>query len=77
MVGYDDEHYACHLGPTLTTIHAPVEEMARAAVTLMEARLKGEVAPRCESGFTPTLMARESTGPAPGQGVFCSSNSTF
>ncbi|MCM2129361.1 LacI family DNA-binding transcriptional regulator [Larsenimonas rhizosphaerae] len=77
VVGYDDEHYACHLAPTLTTVHAPVEEMARAAVTLMEARLKGGEPPGFESGFTPTLMTRESTGPAPDQGVFCSTRSTF
>ncbi|RKR07652.1 LacI family transcriptional regulator [Kushneria sinocarnis] len=31
VIGYDDEAYAHHLTPGLTTIHAPIEEMAEAA----------------------------------------------
>lgn len=43
IVGYDDENISCLTIPPLTTIHQPVREMAKAAITLLQNAVAGEV----------------------------------
>jgi LacI family transcriptional regulator len=66
MIAYSDSPIASYLEPPLTTVHMPLAEMARGGVEcLLEAIAGGE--PRSFVVRTePTLVERESTGPAAG-----------
>jgi DNA-binding LacI/PurR family transcriptional regulator len=44
VVGFDDAPVAQHTDPQLTTVHQPVEEMGRAMVELLMARIEGREA---------------------------------
>ncbi len=44
VVGFDDAPVAQHTDPQLTTVHQPVEEMGRAMVELLMARIQGRQA---------------------------------
>ncbi len=44
VVGFDDAPVALHTDPQLTTVHQPVEEMGRAMVELLLARIEGRQA---------------------------------
>lgn len=64
VAGFDDVPLARLLSPALTTVHAPVDEMGRAAIRRLAARIGGAPA---DPGLTllPTaLVARDSTARA-------------
>ena len=74
IVGFEDSPFSRQTWPTLTTAHQPNNEIAKcaAALVLSKARSKGSsesAASSKETGitreFTPTLVVRESSGPAP------------
>ena len=63
IVGYDDLPVTEWIGPPLTTIHQPLQEMAATATRMVLALARGEVPanPRIELGTE--LVIRESTAP--------------
>ncbi|REC95288.1 LacI family DNA-binding transcriptional regulator [Kushneria indalinina] len=64
LIGYDDEACARHVVPALTTVHAPLEEMAQAAAERLLALIEGATLPP-STPFMPTLIERETVA-APG-----------
>ncbi len=64
VVGYDDVASAAYLGPPLTTVKFPKEEMGRRAaeMVLRLARHRGELSPRTLT-LPVKLMVRSSSGP--------------
>ncbi|GHC21502.1 transcriptional regulator [Kushneria pakistanensis] len=62
LIGYDDEACARHVVPALTTIHAPLEEMAEAAAHRLLALIEG-ASPAPSSPFVPTLIERGTVAP--------------
>ena len=64
VIGFDDIKAAGFTLPRLTTIHQPLEEFGRIAGEHLLGRMKGTLPPRQEIAVQPTLVARESTGPA-------------
>ncbi|WP_411161714.1 LacI family DNA-binding transcriptional regulator [Chromohalobacter sp. HP20-39] len=62
MVGYDDEAYARYVSPGLTTVHAPLEEMAAAAAQRLLA-LAYDRPWQGELRFTPWLVERGTVAP--------------
>lgn len=58
LVGYDNEACFRHVVPSLSTIHAPLEEMAQAAAERLLMLVAGAALPPATS-FTPTLIERE------------------
>ncbi|MFL5296813.1 MAG: LacI family DNA-binding transcriptional regulator [Phenylobacterium sp.] len=61
VVGFDDFEIARRLWPSLTTIRTPTREIGRLAV---ERLLGREAEGRAEQDRLPSLVVRESTGPA-------------
>jgi len=62
VAGFDDTQTAALVYPSLTTVHIPIEELARAAVGSLVAFIDGEPK-RMLEGMLPTwLVPRESTG---------------
>ncbi|WP_370324608.1 LacI family DNA-binding transcriptional regulator [Euzebya sp.] len=66
VVGYDDSLLMGYLDPPLTTVRQPVDQMCRAIATLCVEVREGRPLRRTELAFRPELIARASTGPAPG-----------
>ncbi len=71
IVAFDDS-YACRLSsPKLTSIHSPLEEMGRVAVSMLSEKIKSKQEQSDEVPVTRHLslprdfVIRESTGPAP------------
>ena len=64
ITGFDDIPFARHANPSLTTVAIPQEELGREAWNRVWAALAGEP-PLADSRFTPQLIVRSSTGPAP------------
>ncbi|HDX8594255.1 TPA: LacI family DNA-binding transcriptional regulator [Aeromonas dhakensis] len=68
IIGFDDLLLARYLYPTLTTLHYPIETMAKRAAELAIARLQQQdTGPGCHE-FSPSLIIRESVStlmPAP------------
>ncbi len=64
VIGFDDIKAAGFTLPSLTTIHQPLEEFGRIAGEHLLGRIQGTVESRQEIAVQPTLVARESTGPA-------------
>jgi len=62
VTGYDDIGFAALSNPALTTVRQPVEQLGRAAVGLLRARMADRSAPRQLEMIKPTLVVRESTG---------------
>lgn len=74
IVGFEDSPFSRQTWPTLTTAHQPNNEIAKCAAALVLSKARGKGAtesggPSKEAGilreFTPSLVVRESTGPAP------------
>jgi len=65
VVGFDDIDLARHLSPPLTTMAVDTVGMGRMAVTLLANRLAFPNGSVTETLFRPTLVKRESSGPAP------------
>ena len=65
VIGYDDSPLIPMTNPPLTTVRQPVSAIARAAVTTLLATINGDDAHEVEMLFTPDLIVRGSTAPAP------------
>ena len=65
VIALHDSDYADYLGPPLTTIGLPVEEMARRAVDLLVDLIDGGAPHSVIVKTAPTLMRRESTARPP------------
>ena len=64
VIGFDDIKAAGFTLPRLTTIHQPLEELGRIAARELIGRLQSSQTLRQEIAVEPSLVARESTGPA-------------
>ncbi|WP_142484644.1 LacI family DNA-binding transcriptional regulator [Klebsiella pneumoniae] len=65
IVGFDDVVLARYLHPALTTMHYPVEQMARCAAQLAIQIQEGEPIPPSANSFAAELIIRDSVAPAP------------
>lgn len=65
VIGYDDSPLIAFTDPPLTTIRQRVEEMSAAAVNALLTEISGGGAPRTELVYSPELIVRGSTAPAP------------
>lgn len=67
VAGYDDSPLASKIVPPLTTFHRQNETMAALAVKKLLANIAGRPGDAAEfpSAFSPELIVRQSTGPAP------------
>lgn len=64
VVGYDDSTLMAFTDPPLTTIHQPVQTLARAAVQMLLSEIRGERVTRTEMLVEPELVVRRSTSAA-------------
>ena len=62
VVGFDDFQIASRVWPALTTVRTPTREIGRLAA---ERLIGGQAEPRAEQDRLPSLVVRDSTGPAP------------
>lgn len=65
VIGFDDSPLIPMTNPPLTTVRQPVAAICRAAVTTLMASINNEDVPDAEMFFTPDLIVRGSTAPAP------------
>ncbi len=69
VCGFDDTDFAESIWPELTTIHQPIADMARAAVTMLVSAIRAHRAGRHEGKHEAvleyTLIRRDSEGPPP------------
>jgi LacI family transcriptional regulator len=65
VIGFDDIKAAGFTLPRLTTIHQPLDDFGRIAGEHLLARIQGTSSVRQEIAVQPSLVVRESTGPAP------------
>lgn len=65
VVGYDDSPLIPMTNPPLTTVRQPVAAICRAAVTRLVSAINGEDVADEEMLFSPDLIVRGSTAPAP------------
>jgi DNA-binding LacI/PurR family transcriptional regulator len=61
VIGFDDLDFTALLDPPLTTVHQPVEELAREAVELLFDRIGGETTVKACT-LSPRLVIRRSCG---------------
>lgn len=64
VIGYDDSPLIAYTDPPLTTIHFPVNLIARAAVRTLSAVIAGDRIPQPNLTFDGELVVRASTAPA-------------
>ncbi len=64
VIGFDDINAASYTSPRLTTIRQPLAEIGRVATQALLNRIHDTQPPRDEIVVQPTLVVRESTGPA-------------
>lgn len=69
VVGFDDILSAAFHNPGLTTVRQPLREMGQTAVRILLDRLHHGTGYPDFVTVEPTLVVRESTGPAPGAGA--------
>jgi len=60
VVGFDDAFVSRITTPTITTIHQPIKEIAKTAVSLLQAAVSGEIVAR-RTLLPVTLVRRDST----------------
>ncbi|MGA5702732.1 LacI family DNA-binding transcriptional regulator [Peterkaempfera bronchialis] len=65
VVGFDDSPAAALLSPSLSSLHQPLEEVGRACMRLLLARIKRPEAEPEHVLLAPDLVVRESSAPAP------------
>lgn len=65
VVGFDDAPASQYLRPALTTLRQPIPDIARAIISLLEARLNKTTRSHVHRLFAPELIERKSAGPAP------------
>ncbi len=63
IVGFDDVVLARYLYPALTTMHYPVEQMARCAAQLAIQLYRGITPPPSSNHFNAELVIRDSVAP--------------
>jgi Transcriptional regulators len=73
VVGFDDIPAASQVTPRLTTVHQPLHEIGGAAADTLIDRIEGAADAPAPAGdgsryLEPSLVIRESTGPAPAPG---------
>jgi LacI family transcriptional regulator len=61
VVGVDDIEVSEYLNPPLTTVHQPIEDMARAGIDLLLRLLRNEAPDDIHWVLQPSLMVRQST----------------
>lgn len=61
VLGFDDDRASAYMQPALSTLAQPVDHIARRAIEL----LVNDAHPVGDELLPPTLVVRESTGPAP------------
>ena len=61
VLGFDDDRASAYMQPALSTLAQPVDHIARRAIEL----LVNDAQPVGDELLPPTLVVRESTGPAP------------
>lgn len=64
LIGFDDIPAAAYIMPRLTTIRQPMVEIGHVATQFLLNRIHNTAMPRDEIKVEPTLVVRESTGPA-------------
>jgi LacI family transcriptional regulator len=69
VIGFDDIESAAFHSPSLTTVSQPLHEMGEIASRLLLERLAGGSSQADVITVEPSLVVRESTGPAPSRGV--------
>jgi LacI family transcriptional regulator len=73
ICGFDDTDFAESIWPELTTIHQPVADMARRAITVLVENVRAVragIEPVATSQLVPyRLISRESSGPVPRQSL--------
>jgi LacI family transcriptional regulator len=65
IVGFDDNILAVTARPRLTTVRSPLSDMARVAIELFQAQMRGESPPSRPAYLAPILAVRDSSGPPP------------
>jgi LacI family transcriptional regulator len=65
LIGFDDIPQMSIAHPKITTVHQPLNEMARTAVKLLLEQLENPETPTRRVTLDTTLVIRESTGPVP------------
>lgn len=65
VAGFDDIPLAGHTTPTLTTVSQPIYAIGRRTCAMLIKQLNGEELPQKHILLMPTLVIRDSTGPAP------------
>lgn len=63
VVGFDDTPLAAHLGPPLTTVRMPLEELGSIAVETLFEEMSGKRAESVTVTISPELVVRASSGP--------------
>lgn len=64
VVGFDDIREAAYQTPRLTTVRQPLREMGETAAQTLVERIEGRKEYPSEIAIEPTLVIRDSTGPA-------------
>lgn len=64
VMGHDDLYFGLYPNIGLTTLHTPMAEMGQAAVKLAMALIEHDTQVQSQQVFRPSLVVRESTGPA-------------
>lgn len=65
VVGFDDIQWAAFNTPSLTTVRQPLGTMGQIAAETLIAKIEQDQEHPSEIAIEPTLVVRESTGPAP------------
>jgi LacI family transcriptional regulator len=66
VVGFDDFQIATQVSPTLTTVHSPVRSIGLLAAQKLFGRADDAASAGSDTaGLLPSLVVRESSGPAP------------
>lgn len=65
VIGFDNVYIAEAMCPSITTVAQPIEALGRAAVEVLLERIANPARTQTRVVLEPTLIARESTGPAP------------
>jgi len=66
VVGFDDVPAASEMHPALTTVRQPIDELGRAAINALLARVAGLDAAATHMTLPTELIVRKSTAPPPG-----------
>jgi DNA-binding LacI/PurR family transcriptional regulator len=64
IIGFDDLRFAEYVSPRLSTVHSPIERLARVGVEMLFDRLRDRSAPARTEVLPVSLVVRDSTGPA-------------